>query len=107
MAHIVLLGDSIFDNARYTLGGPDVISQVRELLPRDWHASLLAVDGAMTTDIPDQLRRVPPDASHLVISVGGNDAIMNADVLGAPAQSTSEAVAALANVSRDFEERYR
>jgi len=107
MAHIVLLGDSIFDNARYTLGGPDVISQVRGLLPRGWHASLLAVDGAMTTDIPGQLRRVPPDASHLVISVGGNDVIMNADVLRAPAQSTSEAVAALASVSQAFEERYR
>jgi len=107
MAHIVLLGDSIFDNARYTLGGPDVISQVRGLLPRGWYASLLAVDGAMTTDIPGQLRRVPPDASHLVISVGGNDVIMNADVLRAPAQSTSEAVAALASVSQAFEERYR
>lgn len=33
MPHIVLLGDSIFDNAHYTLGGPDVIAQVRKLLP--------------------------------------------------------------------------
>ena len=33
MTHIVLLGDSIFDNGRYTMGGPDVISQVRQLLP--------------------------------------------------------------------------
>jgi hypothetical protein len=32
MPHIVLLGDSIFDNAPYTRGGPDVISQVRQLL---------------------------------------------------------------------------
>ena len=45
MAHIVLLGDSIFDNARYTLGEPDVISQGRQLLPASWRATLLAVDG--------------------------------------------------------------
>jgi hypothetical protein len=40
MAHIVLLGDSIFDNSRYTEGGPDVISQGRQLLPADWRVSL-------------------------------------------------------------------
>jgi hypothetical protein len=48
MPHIVLLGDSILDNASYTSGGPDVISQVREILPKDWKATLLAVDGAVT-----------------------------------------------------------
>ncbi|PYX58528.1 MAG: lipase, partial [Acidobacteria bacterium] len=29
MPHLVLLGDSIFDNSQYTSGGPDVVSQVR------------------------------------------------------------------------------
>jgi len=53
MPHVVLLGDSIFDNARYTGGGPDVVSQVRNLLPVGWAASLLAVDGSMTVNIPD------------------------------------------------------
>jgi len=33
MAHIILLGDSIFDNRAWTAGGPDVIEQVRRLLP--------------------------------------------------------------------------
>ncbi len=33
MAHIVLLGDSIFDNAAYTGGAPDVVRQVRQRLP--------------------------------------------------------------------------
>src|ERR1700756_3097120 len=32
MTHIVLLGDSIFDNSRYTEGGPDVISQLRRIV---------------------------------------------------------------------------
>jgi hypothetical protein len=107
MTHIVLLGDSIFDNGRYTLGGPDVISQVRRLLPVGWHGSLLAVDGSMAEDIPSQLQRIPTDASHLVLSVGGNDALMNSDILHMPADSTSHAIAKLASVSRQFEEKYR
>ena len=107
MAHIVLLGDSIFDNSRYTMGGPDVISQVRQILPADWRASLLAVDGSTTTELSSQLHRMPPDASHLVLSVGGNDALMNSDVLNTPVDLASEAIAALADISQRFEERYR
>lgn len=106
MSHIVLLGDSIFDNAPYTQGGPDVISQVRQLLPAESRASLLAVDGATTDDIPSQLKRMP-DASHLVLSVGGNNALMNSSILHTPADSTTQALTALANVSRGFEEKYR
>ena len=73
--HVVLLGDSIFDNAPYTNGGPDVISQVHGLLPPSWNATLLAVDGSMTGDVAGQLNRLPPDATDLVLSVGGNDAL--------------------------------
>ena len=105
--HVVLLGDSIFDNARYTKGRPDVISQVRQLLPTGWRASLLAVDGATTESVPFQLQRLPPDASHLVLSVGGNNILMNSSFIYAPANSVSQAVAALAEVSRAFEEKYR
>lgn len=107
MTHIVLLGDSIFDNSRYTEGGPDVISQVRQLLPVNWRASLLAVDGSTTEDVPPQLQHLPPDSSHLVLSVGGNDALMNSSILHNPADSTSQAVAALADVSQGFEKKYR
>jgi hypothetical protein len=107
MMHIVLLGDSIFDNGRYTMGGPDVISQVRQLLPADWHASLLAVDGTTTKDVPSQLQRMPSDASHLVLSVGGNDALMNSNILQMPAESASQALGMLAEVSKQFEDRYR
>ena len=78
MAHIVLLGGSIFDNARYTSGESDVNSHLRKLLPSGWSSSLVAVDGATAADIPVQVERVPSDASHLILSAGGNDAIMNA-----------------------------
>jgi hypothetical protein len=51
MPHLVLLGDSIFDNAAYTGGGPDVVSQVRKILPTGWTASPLAIDGSRTGDV--------------------------------------------------------
>ena len=107
MPHIVLLGDSIFDNAPYTRGGPDVISQVRQFVSADWRATLLAVDGATTDDVPSQLQRMPPDASHLVLSIGGNNALMNSSILHTPADSTTQALTALSAVSRSFEEQYR
>jgi hypothetical protein len=107
MSHIVLLGDSIFDNASYTRGGPDVIAQVRELLPQGWIASLLAVDGSTTLSVPVQLARLPRDASQLVLSVGGNDALLRSDILNTPVRSTAEALTMLADVTGQFEENYR
>src|SRR5690348_8969371 len=104
--HVVLLGDSIFDNAAYTGGGPDVIHQIGELLGGQ-RASLLAVDGATTVDVPSQLRRLPSDASHLVLSVGGNDALRHITVLNEPAESVSQVVRKLAEISEDFEDKHR
>src|SRR4051794_41899424 len=72
MSHVVLLGDSVFDNAAYVPGGPDVIRQVRERLPAEWEASLRAVDGATTAGVPGQAQGLPPGATHLVLRVGGD-----------------------------------
>jgi len=112
MPHLVLLGDSIFDNAQYTSGGPDVVSQVRSLLPVGWAASLLAVDGSMTVNIPDQVRLVPKDCTYLVLSVGGNNALVEASRLGISpfgmtGEPTSKALDSLADVSSAFESEYR
>jgi hypothetical protein len=90
--HVVLLGDSIFDNATYTGGAPSVLEHLRARLPSGWHPTLLAVDGATTTDLRAQLRRVPPDATDIVVSIGGNDALLNSDVLSLPVASTAEAL---------------
>ena len=106
MSHIVLLGDSIFDNAAYVGGGPDVIRQVREKLTRGWKATLLAVDGSVTSDIKTQLRRIPDDATNLVVSVGGNDALGHMDILDTRSRSTAEALEKLADIAADFEKRY-
>jgi len=53
MRHVILLGDSIFDNARY-VPGPPVIDQVRKVLSQGWLAFLLAVDGSITEHVRDQ-----------------------------------------------------
>jgi len=107
MPHVVLIGDSIFDNAAYTEGGPDVVSQVRRLLPPGSEATLLAVDGATTDDVASQLSRLPKQATHLVLSVGGNNALMHLGILEAPISSMAKCVEALADISSDFERRYR
>lgn len=70
MPRLVLLGDSIFDNARYTSGGPDIVSQVQRLLPFGWSASLLAMDGSTTDNIADQMQHLPGEAAHLILSIG-------------------------------------
>ncbi len=107
MPHVVLIGDSIFDNAAYTRGGPDVVSQVRALLPRGWEATLLAVDGATTDQVVGQLGRLPKDATRLVLSVGGNNALHHLGILEAPSTSISKSVEVLADITSDFERRYR
>jgi hypothetical protein len=105
--HIVLLGDSIFDNALYTHSEPDVVAHLRSVLPEGWKASLCAVDGATTLHLKEQLEALPRDASHLVLSIGGNDALLNSDLLNTPVQSTSEALALFADRIERFERNYQ
>jgi len=107
MPHVVLLGDSIFDNGAYTDGGPDVITQLRELLPAGWRATLGAVDGTTTDDFATQLDAVPDDATHFVVSLGGNDALGHADLLDRRVHSSAEALSGLAAAAERFERRYR
>lgn len=106
MSHVVLLGDSIFDNAAYTRGGPAVIDQVTRRLPSDWRATLAAVDGATTSDIPRQMRTLAHDATHLVLSVGGNDALRHAGILDMRVTSGRAAFAALAQAVQMFARSY-
>lgn len=108
MGHVVLAGDSIFDNRAYIgQGEPAVIDQVRAHLPQGWRATLLAVDGSVTEDVPRQLDVLPGDATHLVISTGGNDALEHFDLLTEPAHSVAEALARLAAIGEQFERSYR
>jgi hypothetical protein len=105
--HVVLLGDSIFDNASYTRGEPDVVTHLRDLLPAPWKATLSAVDGATTTGLGRQIARIPADVSHLVVSVGGNDALGNSDLLRTRVSSTTEALRLFDARVSAFEADYR
>lgn len=105
--HIALLGDSIFDNLAYTQGQPDVIAHLRALLPEKCAASLLAIDGSTTAEIDDQLASLPPDVTRVVVSVGGNDALLNADILDFPVASTREALHLFGQRAATFELEYR
>jgi hypothetical protein len=108
MSHIVLAGDSIFDNRSYIgAADPDVVEQVNALLPADSRASLLAVDGSVTSDVRAQLLRMPQDASHIVVSVGGNDALGHMDILTQHAQSVAEVYSRVAALAEQFERDYR
>jgi hypothetical protein len=105
--HIVLLGDSIFDNVAYTSGAPDVVTHLRRLLPPDWEATLCAVDGATTLGLTAQLAHVPAAASHLVIAIGGNDALQNSDLLSLRVASSAQALEIFADRITTFERAYR
>lgn len=107
MGHIVLLGDSVFDNAAYTGPEPDVLSHLRTVLPAGWEATLCAVDGATTTALPSQIRCLPAGATHLFVSVGGNDALGNIDLLSTPVRSTADAFRLFGERVAAFEQSYR
>jgi hypothetical protein len=108
MAHIVLLGDSIFDNKTYVgINGKDVVTHLSERLPNNWQATLRAVDGSIIENISRQLVDIPTDATHLIVSVGGNNAIMNADILQMKAENSAQVLSEIADRSEAFETHYK
>lgn len=103
--HIVLLGDSIFDNGAYVNGGPAVIAQLQRALP-GWKCTLLTVDGDVVAGVSRQLVSLPADATHLVVSAGGNDALAYAPLLQERSSSVGEALATLATAQERFATDY-
>jgi len=106
MGHVVLLGDSIFDNATYVAGQPSVLEHLRQDLPAGWQATLLAVDGATAADVRDQVRRVHHSATHLFLSAGGNDAYNASGIFAEAVQTVREAIDQLATTQARFRQDY-
>ena len=107
MGHVVLLGDSIFDNGVYVAPAPDVVRQLRAELGHGWRATLLAVDGDVVSGVRSrQLQRLPADATHLVVSAGGNDALRESGVLTHRAEYVADAVGLLAQAQNRFRLEY-
>lgn len=107
MKHLVLLGDSIFDNGRYVEGEPDVIAHLRRQIPSEWTASLRAQDGSLVEHVQDQTRDLPADTTHLIVSSGGNNALMNIGILQQKASSSSDVLNKMSYVADTFEYHYR
>ena len=104
--HVVLAGDSIFDNAVYVPGKPSVIEQLVAELGDRGRAKLLARDGDVTRDVKDQLEGLPADATHVVVSVGGNDALQHIDLLDKPVESAAALLGELATAHATFRASY-
>jgi hypothetical protein len=64
------------------------------------------VDGHTVEDIAMQLPRVPQDATHLVVSIGGNDALSAASLLQEPAVTVGDALATVAEALGKFRTAY-
>jgi hypothetical protein len=68
---------------------------------------MCAVDGAIISSLRNQLARLPSSATHLVIAIGGNDALGNMDLLSVPVASTTAALALFDRRVTAFEAEYR
>ena len=107
MKHIVLLGDSIFDNKPYVNSGElDVPNQLRSEAGDNCKVSHLAVDGDIISDIPNQLKRLPGDATHLFVSVGGNDGLGHLSVFQENINTVGEALQRMYHIGERFKEAY-
>jgi len=111
VAHIILLGDSILDNTTYSSPEPSVEDHLRAILTEateeEWRVSLLARDGSLTSEVEQQIERIPDNATHLVLSAGGNDALMDESLLNASVDSVAEALRIFAAPVEMFTESYR
>jgi len=106
--HLVLLGDSIFDNCSYVgKGQPAVIDQLKaKVKDQGWNATLVAVDGNVLSHVADQIKRVPRDATHAFISIGGNNALSYMHHLNDSVRNVGEALLVLSKIKKKFEKDY-
>lgn len=107
MPHLALLGDSIFDNGRYVPGCPAIVEQARDWFPKDWRITLLACDGSIASQVANQLERLPPDATHLAVCVGGNDVLENSYVVRESDNTPTEMLGEIHEARNQFRRDYR
>jgi len=109
MAHIVLMGDSIFDNAPYVEAGTQVQSRLQSILGPGDQVSLLARDGSVLADMTGQVAGLHalPAADWLVVSCGGNDVLGLVGAMQSKVSSVIEAAGLLADWQAEFRREYR
>lgn len=110
MAHIVLLGDSIFDNAPYVAPARSVTDQLRDLLPPTDRVTLLARDGSVLDDLVTQfaaLAALPEAPARLVVSAGGNDVLGWLGAMQTRVGSVLDAAQLMSQWRDEFQRSYR
>jgi len=109
--HLILVGDSTLDNVEYTYKrkGPCVTDHIDSRLGEGSTVSLLAVDGHTTHGVAAQLKKMPSTATHLVLSVGGNDALGHIGMFHRPevVMDMAGAVNELTDRLDEFQKDYR
>jgi len=105
--HIILAGDSIFDNASYVPGEPCVTDQLRAMVRDGSVVDMIAVDGDYVGDVWRQLKSLPAGATHIIVSAGGNDALRHAHKLRNDYLTSEVLFKEWANVQADFRRDYR
>jgi len=105
--HLVLVGDSIFDNRAYVEAGQSVSEHLQASLGRADRVTLLAVDGHVAGDVAGQLLAMPEGATHIALSVGGNDALESLPALETGCSNVLQALEILGAVQRTFANSYR
>ena len=106
--HIVLIGDSIFDNDYYVNEGESVVELLQRTLEHDDKVTLLAKDGDVTASVTNQLIQFPNDATHVFVSCGGNDALQMIHTLNAAVSTVGEALEMMIPILVDkFRQDYR
>lgn len=110
MNHIVLLGDSIFDNASYVPTGTEVEAQLRSRLGEQYQVQLLARNGSVLEDMAAQvacLGDFVQASNRLVVSCGGNDVLGLVGHLHSPVRSALNATELLASWQTRFRSNYQ
>tara|TARA_B100000131_G_scaffold316256_2_gene356035 strand:+ start:279 stop:962 length:684 start_codon:yes stop_codon:yes gene_type:complete len=107
MKHIVLLGDSIFDNLSYVnFGELDVPNQLRSLVGHRCRVTNLAVDGHKIGDIKNQLSNIPPETTNLFVSIGGNDGLGHLSIFNSHINTVGEALQQMYRIGSNFKKKY-
>ena len=78
------------------------------MLPAGDHATLIALDGATVSSVFRQLERIPSDATHLILSAGGNDALrMAIQIFTQETTNVRSSLQLIAEILAEFKTEYR
>ena len=105
--NIVLVGDSIFDNASYVPNELCVTEQFREVVRDGVDVRMLAVDGDYVTDVHAQIRDLPMQVTHVFVSAGGNDALRHGRRLAFEYQTSEDLFLEWSAIQKEFRRDYR